>query len=469
VQKLLILFLLITQFCLAVTLVTNVPNVEVRLGSTLLGVTDRNGVAQIEVSLPATLTFVKPGYLTKSVYLKEPEKSYFITLIASANLQILSTPSGASVWINGRMLGQTPFETELEPGEYEVVVHKEGFCKSRRFVSLRAHEREKLHFVLSEVPTVRIVSKPSAKLWVDGTFVGETPIDLRLTVNEHELKLERADFFSLLERINVSDYDLQLFEFSLTPSARLLVQASPPHAVVQIEDRSQRQPASFADLPLGTSTVVVKAAGYEEKRIDFDLKQGQNFLYVSLEPKVFRLEIVAPEEAMIFVDGKSVGRGPTSVRLAQAVHLIEARWGEKQWMGLVDLSNDERIEVNFDVASVLLLGDKNTVYTVEGITYRPASLIYLPKGFHTVAMNDKQRTIEFQAGRIYSFSLEDLGYLCIFSDSVVECYVNSQFAGLSPVLFYPVKPSVSKVSVAGWEKDVLVEPAKITYVRVGGD
>jgi hypothetical protein len=47
--------------------------------------------------------------------------------------------------------------------------------------------------------------------------------------------------------------------------------------------------------------------------------------------------------------------------------------------------------------------------------------------------------------------------------------VNSQFAGLSPVLFYPVKPSVSKVSVAGWEKDVLVEPAKITYVRVGGD
>ncbi len=462
-------FLLISQFCFAVTLVTNVPNVEVRLGSVLLGVTDRNGVAQIEVSLPATLTFAKPGYLTRSVYLEDPEKSYFITLIASANLQILSTPSGASVWINGKSVGQTPFETELEPKEYEIVVQKEGFCKSKKLVSLRAHEREKLHFVLSEVPTVRIVSKPSAKLWVDGTFLGETPASVKLTVGEHEVKLERTDFFSLLERINVSDEDLQQFEFSLTPSARLLVQASPPHAVVQIEDRSQRQPASFADLPLGMNTVVVKAAGYEEKRLEFDLKQGQNFLYVSLEPKVFRLDIVAPKEAMIFVDGKSVGRGPTSVRLAQAVHLIEARWGEKQWMGLVDLSSEEQIEVNFDVATVLLLGDKNTVYTVEGIVYRPPSLIYLPEGFHTVKMNEKERTIEFRAGKLYSFSPEELGYLCVFSDSVVECYVNFEFVGLSPVLFYPVKPGVSKVSVAGWERDVLVEPAKITYVIVGGD
>ncbi|WP_448517002.1 PEGA domain-containing protein [Pseudothermotoga sp.] len=468
-QKLLISFLLISQFCFAVTLVTNVPNVEVRLGSVLLGVTDRNGVAQIEVSLPATLTFAKPGYLTRSVYLEDPEKSYFITLIASANLQILSTPSGASVWINGKSVGQTPFETELEPKEYEIVVQKEGFCKSKKLVSLRAHEREKLHFVLSEVPTVRIVSKPSAKLWVDGTFLGETPASVKLTVGEHEVKLERTDFFSLLERINVSDEDLQQFEFSLTPSARLLVQASPPHAVVQIEDRSQRQPASFADLPLGMNTVVVKAAGYEEKRLEFDLKQGQNFLYVSLEPKVFRLDIVAPKEAMIFVDGKSVGRGPTSVRLAQAVHLIEARWGEKQWMGLVDLSSEEQIEVNFDVATVLLLGDKNTVYTVEGIVYRPPSLIYLPEGFHTVKMNEKERTIEFRAGKLYSFSPEELGYLCVFSDSVVECYVNFEFVGLSPVLFYPVKPGVSKVSVAGWERDVLVEPAKITYVIVGGD
>ncbi|WP_448522533.1 PEGA domain-containing protein [Pseudothermotoga sp.] len=468
-QKLLILFLLIAHFCFAVTLVTNVPNVEVRLGSILLGLTDRNGVAQIEVSLPATLTFAKPGYLTRSVYLKDPEKTYFVALIASANLQILSTPSGASVWINGKSVGQTPFETELEPKEYEIVVQKEGFCKSKRFVSLRAYEGEKLHFVLSEVPTVRIVSEPTAKLWVDGAFVGETPIDLKLTAGEHEVRLERTDFFSLVERINVSDEDLQQFEFSLTPSAKLSVQASPPHAVVQIEDRSQRQPASFADLPLGMNTILVKATGYEEKRIEFDLKQGQNFLYVSLEPKVFRLDIVAPKEAIIFVDGKSVGRGSTSVRLAQTVHLIEARWGEKRWMGLVDLTEDKQIEVNFDVATVLLLGDRNTVYAVEGIIYRPPSLIYLPKGFHTVKINEKERTIEFEAGKLHSFSLEELGYLCIFSDSVVECYVNSQFVGLSPVLFYPVKPSVSKVSAAGLERDVLVEPAKITYVRVGGD
>jgi len=469
VQKPLILFLLITQLCFAVTLVTNVPNVEVRLGSVLLGVTDRSGVAQIDVSLPATLTLAKPGYLTRSVYLEDPEKTYFVALIASANLQISTTPSGASVWINKKLVGQTPLEMDLEPKEYEIEVHKEGFCRVRRSVSLQAREGEKLHFELTSVPTVRITSKPSAKLWVDGTFVGETPIDLKLTVGEHEVRLERTDFLSLFQTIHVSDHDLQHFEFFLEPSAKLLVQANPPHAVVEVEGLRQRQPASFVDLPVGMNTILVRGVGYEEKRIEFDLKQGQNFLFVSLEPRVFQLDIVVPEEAVIFVDGKSVGRGPTGVRLAQTVHLVEARWGEKRWMGLVDLTEDKKIEANFDVATVLLLGDRNTLYTVEGIIYRPPSLIYLPEGFHTIKMNEKERTIEFEAGKLYSFSPEELGYLCIFSDSVVECFVNSEFVGLSPVLFYPVKPSVLRVSVTGWEKDVLVEPAKVSHVRVGGD
>ncbi|MDK2923017.1 MAG: hypothetical protein PWQ90_458 [Pseudothermotoga sp.] len=464
-----ILLLFVSQLCLAVTLMTNVPNVEVRLGSVLLAVTDRNGVAQIDVSLPATLTLVKPGYLTRSVYLEDPEKTYFVALIASANLQISTTPDGASVWINRKLVGQTPLEVDLEPGEYEIVVYKEGFCRINRSVSLQPHERRKFHFELFSTPAVRITSKPSAKLWVDGTFVGETPIDLRLTIGEHEVRLEAADFLSLSQTIRVSDHDLQHFEFFLEPSAKLLVQASPPHAVVEVEGLRQRQPAIFTDLPLKKSRVVVKAVGYEEKTIELDLKQGQNFLFVSLEPMVLRLDVIAPKEAIIFVDGKSVGRGSTSVRLVQTVHLVEARWGEKQWMGLVDLSKDRQIEVNFDVATVLLLGDRNTLYTVEGIVYRPPSLIYLPEGFHTIRMNEKERTLEFQAGRLYSFFPEELGYLCIFSDSVEECFVNSEFVGLSPVLFYPVKPSVLRVSVTGWEKDVIVEPAKVSYVRVGGD
>lgn len=468
-QKLLMVFLLVSQLCIAVTLVTNVPNVEVRLGSVLLAVTDRNGVAQFEVSLPATLTLVKPGYLTKSIFLSDPEKTYFVQLQASANLLIESVPDGASVWINKVLVGRTPLEMELEPGNYEITLHKEGFCRTKRSVSLQAHEKKKLRIELSNTPTVQIVSKPAAKLWIQNQFVGETPKSLKLPAGDYQIKLQAPDHFSLVQNIRVSDDETQQFEFTLTPSARLLVQSSVSHAIVQIDDRVQPQNTVFTDLPLGERTILVKAVGYEERSITVELKQGQNYLYVPLEPKLFRLDVVAPEEALIFVDGKSAGRGPTSVKLPQSIHLIEARLGEKRWMGLVDLSRDERIEVRFDVATVLLLGDRNVVYTVEGITYRPPSLIYLPEGFHTVKVEARERTVEFSAGKLYTFSPEDLGYLCIFSDSVVECYVNSEFAGLSPVLFYPVKPSVVKVSTVGWEREVIVEPGKTINVTVGGD
>ncbi|KAF2957311.1 hypothetical protein AS159_09840 [Thermotoga sp. Ku-13t] len=468
-QKLLMALLLVSQLCIAVTLVTNVPNVEVRLGSILLAVTDRNGVAQFEVSLPATLTLAKPGYLTRSIFLNDPEKTYYVQLQASANLLIESVPDGASVWINGVLVGRTPLEMELEPGNYEIILQKEGFCRTTRSVSLQGHEKKRLRVELSNTPTVQIVSKPAAKLWIQNQFVGETPKSLKLPAGDYQIKLESPDYFSLEQNIRVSDDETQQFEFILAPSARLLVQSNVSHAIVQIDDRVQPQNAVFTDLPLGERTILVKAAGYEERSITVELKQGQNYLYVSLEPKLFRLDIVAPQEALIFVDGKSSGRGPTSVKLSQSIHLIEARLGEKRWMGLVDLSRDEQIEARFDVATVLLLGDRSTVYTVEGITYRPPSLIYLPEGFHTVKIDGRERTIEFSAGKLYTFSPEDLGYLCIFSDSVLECYVNSEFAGLSPVLFYPVKPSVVKVSTIGWEKEVIVEPGKTINIVVGGD
>lgn len=464
-----ILLLLSSHLCLAVTVVTNVPNVEVRLGSILLAVTDRNGVAEIEVSLPATLTFVKPGYLTRSVFLQESGKTYFINLIAAANLQILSEPVGAAVWIDGKKTGLTPIELQIEPKNYEIVLYKEGFCRVKRSVTLQPHETKKLHIELPDTPTVWIVSKPSARLWVNGNYLGETPLSVKLPAGEYDFKFETENFFSISEKIRVSVDEEQTFEFSLIPSAKLLVQASPPHATVSLNGESKRQPASFFELPLGEKIVVVRATGYEEKTVKIDLKQGMNFLHVSLEPRTHRLDVVAPEEAMIFVDATSVGRGSTSVKLSQGIHLIEARLGEKRWMGLIDLSKDEKIEVNFNVATVLLLGDRKTTYTVEGMVHRPPSLIYLPEGFHTIKMNDKERTIEFLAGRLYTFSPEDLAYLCIFSDAVVECRVNREFVGLSPVLFYPVKPGAWKVSSAGWEKEVMAEPSKIVYIKIGGD
>ncbi|MCX7813574.1 MAG: PEGA domain-containing protein [Pseudothermotoga sp.] len=468
-QKFLIPLLLGAQICLAITIVTNVPNVEVRLGSILLAVTDRNGVAEIDVSLPATLTFVKPGYISKSILLQDSEKSHFINLIAASNLQIFTEPSGATVWIDGKQVGSTPIDLQLEPKDYEIVLQKEGFCRVKRSVALQPHEKKKLQIVLAKTPTVHINSNPPSRVWANGSYLGETPLSVELPAGEYSFKLEANDFFTSVEKVQISLDEEQYLEFSLTPSARLLVQASPPHAIVSLDGESKRQPASFDNLSLGEKIITVKAAGYEEKIMKVELKQGMNYVYVPLEPKLNRLNVIAPAEAMIFVDGKSVGRGPTSVKLSQGVHLVEARLGEKRWMGLIDLSKDEKIDVDFNVATILLLGDRKTIYTVEGVTQRPPALIYLPEGFHTIRIGERERTIEFLAGKLYTFSPEGIAYLCIFSDAVVECQVDNEFVGLSPVLFYPVKPGVRKVGTVGWERETMAEPSKVVYIRIGGD
>ncbi|MEM9193442.1 MAG: serine/threonine-protein kinase, partial [Myxococcota bacterium] len=45
----------------------------------------------------------------------------------SAGLQVLSDPSGASVRIDGRSVGDTPLEVDLAPGTYEVTVQRAGY------------------------------------------------------------------------------------------------------------------------------------------------------------------------------------------------------------------------------------------------------------------------------------------------------------------------------------------------------
>jgi TolB-like protein len=46
---------------------------------------------------------------------------------ALASLSVTSEPSGATVKLNGRPLGKTPFSGSIEPGNYEVVIELEGF------------------------------------------------------------------------------------------------------------------------------------------------------------------------------------------------------------------------------------------------------------------------------------------------------------------------------------------------------
>lgn len=75
--------------------------------------------------------------------------------LAPAIISVSSTPVGATVWIDGRKVGTTPFESEVKPGPHEVEVERAGhFGRLTRMTASRG-VAERHHFTLAPMPKRR--------------------------------------------------------------------------------------------------------------------------------------------------------------------------------------------------------------------------------------------------------------------------------------------------------------------------
>lgn len=118
------------------------------------------------------------------------------TLTAEVNpdtgdLQVTSTPTGASVYVNGNYRGFTPVDDSLDindlaPGTYTVVVKKSNFQDYSTQVTVEAGKKVQMHAQLQTAPvtpttaTAEIVSTPSgADVYVNNVFLGITPLSFQ--------------------------------------------------------------------------------------------------------------------------------------------------------------------------------------------------------------------------------------------------------------------------------------------------
>ncbi len=110
-----------------------------------------------------------------------------------ATLTLQTTVQGAEVLIDEEYVGMTPLESPvtLQPGSHTIRVRRAGYTEFTDVVE--AHDGEQIDLpvdliALSMVLTVR--SEPDeARVFVDGTFRGNTPIELELIEGDHSLRV----------------------------------------------------------------------------------------------------------------------------------------------------------------------------------------------------------------------------------------------------------------------------------------
>ncbi|WP_295798517.1 PEGA domain-containing protein [uncultured Microbulbifer sp.] len=190
---------------------------------------------------------------------------------AWANVHITSNPSGATVTVEGKVLGTTPLTAELVQGDRLVTLSMPEHNPADIAVPVTAGVDQTLETVDLNAADgmLRLVSSPSgASVTVDGEYRGQTPIELELASNSrHQLRFFKDGYSTVERSIDVRAGEQREMNVSLgAVFGKVAISSSPPEAQVFIDGKLAGVAGQTFTLPTRSHDITVRKAGYEDYR-----------------------------------------------------------------------------------------------------------------------------------------------------------------------------------------------------------
>ncbi len=112
----------------------------------------------------------------------------------TGNLDVISQPVGAEIYLDGKLKGHTPETlTGLLCGEHKLVIKSKGFADHVQAVTIRESETVLVDTVLKTGESIHFQSDPSGvEFYVNGKLAGNTPIIANLSYGEYDIRLARG-------------------------------------------------------------------------------------------------------------------------------------------------------------------------------------------------------------------------------------------------------------------------------------
>ena len=240
-------------------------------------------------------------------------------VIREGDLVIRTEPSGASISINGRSFGRSPYEGKgLSPGIYRVRVTKEGYETWEKAEIVEAGKRVEVFAQLrAKEGDLEVRSEPSGgKVYLDGKYMGETPLHLsHMRPGQYLVLVVKDGCYPYEERVEIGGADRKTVVASLKSRlGELGVILKTTGASLYIDGKSvEVGPRNYVgkEFSPGSYKIRVTKEGYENWEGDVVVKDGER-VEVSVELKMKKGDLLVrtePSEASIYVGGKSVGTG----------------------------------------------------------------------------------------------------------------------------------------------------------------
>jgi hypothetical protein len=234
-------------------------------------------------------------------------------------LHISSTPSQATVYIDGKRQGQlTPFELQVSPGKYAVRVEKGNFYIYDDEVVV---EQGKTMTV--EADLVRQVGKmviettpPGAKAYIGNDLIGTTPFVHDKPVGMYVITFKKDGFRDLPIEVNLAaDETLDVAVELKERAGALKVTTNPPGAEVHVNDAYQGETPIRIEKKPGEYRLVLRKKKFREVSEELVIEDNiTKNIHRDLDPVIVEIRIESePSHARVWLNGEDMGYTPVKL------------------------------------------------------------------------------------------------------------------------------------------------------------
>lgn len=277
-----------------------------------------------------------PGYYPlDSTITVADEDSMIVELVLRplpGRLDVVSTPAGAQVLIDGEPVGDTPLEQEpVQPGPRRLRIQLERYLPVEQALLIQGRDIQQQLVVPLEPAwaEISIDSQPQgATILVDGEAVGETPALVEILQGERQLKLQKEAFYEWHKTLVVTAGEqVNMDQVTLKAAAGVIHLLSVPsgaNVTVDGEFRGQT-PLTLDVSPDSTHKLAVFKPGYQRHTSKLNLAAGTSHeRRVTLEARLGEVRFnIAPADAILMINGSSRGTGSRTLQLPATEQRVE--------------------------------------------------------------------------------------------------------------------------------------------------
>lgn len=304
------------------------PGVTIRVDGAVVGTGSWSGaVTPGSHSLAGSGPGLTPLERTVTVAAGQTVRESLLLQPITGQLSLSSSPDGASVRIDGQLVGVTPWTGELKPGKHAVQVELDGHQAIQKSITVPASGFATETLTLKPVVVAfAITSKPSkATVSLDGVVVGKTPWSGMVQVGLRTLELALDGFQTVTDSTLVEKGGKQTKAFTLVEiPTQLSVTSDPEGASVEVDGSKVGVTPWTGPVKPGARQLAVLLDGYQDgvEQVTVPARALTRRTF-TLEPRTAPVFIeTRPQGASVEVDGIKRGLTPVTVSLLQGKHVV---------------------------------------------------------------------------------------------------------------------------------------------------